>query len=193
MLWSALVRKCHWHTLNGTHSLIFIEHYRLYLKIAFDTKNNLRNKTKRLTETEIALKLLFTITWTALVAVTVLDYCLFYIAMMSWLFGETSASIITGKGTAPPLPSILPQQFRDANVLSSIGLLSPFADVADIRDKINQSVCMPWDCAICHLHISDSSSICCDRCVLWCHFACAKLNRAPRKKAHWFCARCKHM
>lgn len=43
-------------------------------------------------------------------------------------------------------------------------------------------------CCVCSHDIGVAISICCDRCLLWCHLSCTSLNKPPKK--HWFCQTC---
>jgi len=46
-----------------------------------------------------------------------------------------------------------------------------------------------WVCPVC-LEDSSTKSICCNRCLEWSHFICARVNENVKSK-QWFCNTCK--
>ena len=48
-----------------------------------------------------------------------------------------------------------------------------------------------WYCGFCTKEIDDKAenSIQCDSCLVWFHFVCVKMIRAPKQKI-WFCTSC---
>ena len=49
-----------------------------------------------------------------------------------------------------------------------------------------------WYCGFCTKEIDDKAenSIQCDSCLVWFHFVCVKMIRAPKQKT-WFCTSCR--
>jgi zinc finger SWIM domain-containing protein 3 len=113
-------------------------------------------------------------------------------AMLTWLCGTeiTASSILSYQMEAPPVVE-LPQQFRDSSVLSSLSLLQNFVDTEHILKKARQHGKKPLICGTCNVPIEGVRSIGCDSCLLWFHFSCARLKRAPTKKM-WSCPTCRN-
>ena len=109
-------------------------------------------------------------------------------AMLTWLYGPENATRVLA-GASVPLPTVVPQQFRDSSVQSSLPLLQNFLDVAELRAAIDAMGDDDWVCSLCSIGFSSGRSVGCDSCLLWYHFACVNIKRAPAKK-EWFCRAC---
>jgi len=93
--------------------------------------------------------------------------------------------------SGPPYrPPAIPVQFRVDQVLSVVHLVNDYVDVAYIKSQAS-SVMHEWTCAVSTSEFgANDKSVSCDRCLLWLHFSCANLKRAPAKK-EWFCKQCR--
>ena len=106
--------------------------------------------------------------------------------MLLWLFGN-NIHAVAGPAYIPPA---IPVQFRDDQVLSVVHLVHDYVDVAYIKSQVT-TVMHEWTCAVCTSQFgANDKSVSCDRCLLWLHFSCANLKRAPAKK-EWFCKQCR--
>ena len=106
--------------------------------------------------------------------------------MLLWLFGNSSHDV-AGPAYRPPE---LPVQFRDDQVLSVINLVKDYVDVAYVKSQVSSAL-LEWTCSVCaNAFAADDNSVSCDSCLLWVHFSCANLKRAPAKK-EWYCKLCR--
>lgn len=107
--------------------------------------------------------------------------------MLRWLFDGKD---VCSTSSQTYKPDTVPEQFRDNLVLSVLGLISAYVDVPYVKQHIRSSP-PQWTCAVCSVELQeDDRSVSCDRCLLWVHFSCANLKRAPAKK-EWFCRACR--
>ena len=74
--------------------------------------------------------------------------------------------------------------------LSVINLVKDYVDVAYVKSQVSSAL-LEWTCSVCtNAFAADDNSVSCDRCLLWVHFSCANLKRAPAKK-EWYCKLCR--
>jgi len=58
-----------------------------------------------------------------------------------------------------------------------------------LRAAINAMGDDDWGFSLCSIGFSSGRSVGSDSCLLWYHFACVNIKRAPAKK-EWFCRAC---
>ena len=84
----------------------------------------------------------------------------------------------------------IPNSVVDKSV--DIGILQKYCSgetILSIRNIVEKKRRWPsWKCAHCKKSLVRCRSICCDRCLNWCHFSCTSLVSNPN--SYWFCNGC---
>ena len=109
--------------------------------------------------------------------------------------GHVEGAIKHGKLIEEKCVECMPEKVSDAVVDENVDICLVrkyfIEDAWMIVSQVvqNKKSDMTWKCHVCYHDLHSKESILCDGCLLWYHFQCVALTKAPKAKT-WFCRTC---